>query len=227
MIDEIDQRLETWVHDTIEGAVVSLVAPRESEDKRAVGLYLMDILHSLPVGSSRRVPLQASLRYLVTTWSKSPQEAHHMLGMLVFAAMEHTEFEVELAPIPAQLWQAFGVVPRPAFMFRLPLRMERPESNVKRVLAPLAIRYSRTTSISGVVMGSRDLPIPDARVEFCSLGLATHTDTKGRFRFANVPVEPRARRLRVQAKGKELYLTLEQPSSEAVPIVIHFDVMEV
>ena len=84
-----------------------------------------------------------------------------MLGMLVFAAMEHTEFEVELAPIPAQLWQAFGVVPRPAFMFRLPLRMERPESNVKRVLAPLAIRYSRTTSISGVVMGSRDLPIPD------------------------------------------------------------------
>lgn len=140
MIDRIDRLLKDWVGTVLEDTEVWLLPPRELADKRAVGLYLIDLLHTPPVHNSRRLALQISLRYLVTTWAEHPEDAHRMLGDLVFAAMEHTEFEVDLEPVPTELWSAFGLAPRPSFRLRLPLRRERPEPAIPRVRTPVEVK---------------------------------------------------------------------------------------
>ncbi len=116
MIDQVDGRLEDWIGTVLEGTNVSLAAPSGTETGRGIGLYLMELMHTPPPRGARRPPLQISLRYLVTTWAEKSEEAHRMLGELVFAAMEHPEFEVERDPVPVTLWTALGVAPRPSFM---------------------------------------------------------------------------------------------------------------
>ncbi|HZH77837.1 MAG TPA: hypothetical protein VEY88_17555, partial [Archangium sp.] len=66
----------------------------------------------------------------------SPERAHHVLGQLVFAAMEEPEFEVDLAPLPVALWSALGVPPRPALS----------PARAARARASRALRASRIRS---------------------------------------------------------------------------------
>ncbi len=227
MIDEVDQRLKDWVGTIIDGAEISLTLPRQLDGKRIVSLYLMDFLHSPPVHGTRRLPLQVSLRYLITAWADPAEEEHRMLAALVFAAMEHADFDVELKPVSAELWNALNVVPRPSFLLRVPLRLERPEPKIALVKTPPEVRYSPTTSLEGLVLGPGEIPLADARVELPTVQLSTRTDSKGRFRFARVPAEPRTKRFRIMAKGKELSLALDQPGNEKETLIINFDVMEV
>ena len=81
-------------------------------------------------------------------------------------------------------------------------------------------------SLRGLVAGPDDLPIPNARVELPSIQLATSTDTKGRFLFSAVPVEPRTKQFRIQAKSWERLIALELPKREDELLTIYFDVLE-
>nr|WP_274622146.1 hypothetical protein [Myxococcus fulvus] len=137
MIDEVDQRLKAWVSRVAGEAPVYLGVPDREAIERGVCLYLLELGPAPPARGGRRGPLQFSVCYLVTAGAEAPEQAHRLLGELVFSAMEEAEFEVDLTPVPATLWAGLRVPPRPGFRVRLPVRRERPASVVHRVRFPV------------------------------------------------------------------------------------------
>jgi hypothetical protein len=228
LIEELDQRLKEWAEAIVPDVGVRFTPPNDSDAAPAIYLYLLDLVPETPAASAGRTPpLQVGLRYLTTVRAESPQEAHRMLGHLVSAAMESPDFKVELDPPAAAFWSALGIVPRPAFMLRVPLRLPRPEPKVGRVRKPAEVHHSPLTSLVGVLLGPGELPVCDARVELGSPRLTTHTDSRGFFRFAAVPAEPSEKRLQIRAKGYEQTVTVEHVAGDRKPLVIHFEAMEV
>lgn len=221
MIDQIDGRLSEWIKTILKNAEVSLGPPGASTAARSVGLYLLELTQTPPARVKRRPPIQIKLRYLVTTQAADTKEAHQMLGDLLVAALKDPEFEVEQEPVPISLWSALNVAPQPSFVLRVPYNIERPEKIAPPVLHPLIVKSSPLRSLSGQILGPRDIPIMDARVELPALQLYTNTDSKGRFHFSTVPAEPHPKLLRVRAKGKEFSINTEQAASADEPLVIH------
>lgn len=227
MINKVDQRLNEWVGTVIKDAKVSFAPPDSTNKEPLISVYLAGLRPSPPAPvESRRTPLQISLRYLISTWAETPEKSHEMLGTLVFAAMEHPEFEVELDPVPVEIWQAFGVPPCPSFMLRLPLILKRDEAPVPRIKWPPTIRDTTLSSLNGRIVDTGNNPVTGARVELPSLNLSTRADSQGRFSFAGVPAEPRSKEFFIKARGKELTLTLQQPNSEEELLLIRFDTLE-
>ena len=228
MIEKVDQRLSEWIGSVLTGDIkVSLLPPEGPGDKKVVGLYLKDILPSAPTRGTRRPPLQVLLRYLITASAKNQVEAHKMIGQLLFAAMEHSEYEVELGPVPAEVWTAFGTIPMPAFMLCLPLRLERPEENLRLIRSPIEVHQSPLGSMEGTILGPEETPLTNARVELSTHNLVTRTDIKGRFIFPVVPTEPAQKRMRILARGRELSRDVDCAKIKQEPLIIHFDALEV
>ncbi|MGO9270173.1 MAG: carboxypeptidase regulatory-like domain-containing protein [Terriglobia bacterium] len=232
MIDEVDRRLKDWVKSILEGVEVHLTAPGNAmepgaTEERGIGLYLMEVAVMPPASTSKLPPLQVALRFLVTSWSEDPEDAHRLLGELVFAAMENPEFEVELAPVPMAVWGALGVPPRPSFVLRVLLKRARHMPKAKPVTAFPVVKTLAVVSLHGVVWGPNDTPLADAEVQVPALRLTARTDYKGRFHFSGVPGEGQTKTLRVRAKGRELSLTTDQNYPDASkPLLIRFDKME-
>ncbi len=224
MIDQVDTHVSEWIKGILSDINVSLAAPKPSQTDRGVSLYLLELKDKPAPRSNTRPPLQIELRYLITAWANEPEQAHSLLGQLIFAAMGNTDFEVDLEPLPAATWTAFGVPPQPSFILVVPLRQDRPEPATKLVRKPMVLQTSSIVSLRGVVLGPEDTPIVNARVEIPMLQLYELTDTRGRFRFASVPDNPRKKLLRVRAKGRALDVNVEPTDSE--PVVIHFDVFD-
>jgi len=222
MFEQIDKSLRDWVESTLGTVTLSFDRPNDSRTGRGVNLYLLELVDTPPLRSMKRPPLQLSLRYLVTTWADTAEEAHRLLGELVFAAMQHSPFEVELEALSAPLWRAFGVVPKPFFMLRVPLRKEQPEPASKLVRKPLVINTMRATQLQGVVLGPGDVPLAGAWVELPSLQYSTYTDAKGWFCFSSVPVEPVKKTSYIRAKSSELNVTVDQAAADG-ELVIHFN----
>ncbi|MEN8206777.1 MAG: Pvc16 family protein [Pseudomonadota bacterium] len=227
MIDLGDHHVGKWVNSIVKEAEVSFLPPSgQVPAKPTVNIYLFDLMPaSVTRNNNRTPPLQIQLRYLVTTSAKDPVKAHKLLGDLVFAAMEHAEFDVDLEPLPATCWTALGIAPAPAFLLRMHIVRER-EQEAQRVRNVMDIKSSSLNGVNGVVVGPGEIPIANARVEFPFTGAATRTDSKGRFYLAAIPVSPDAREFLVQAKGKELSVTMKPKDMQKQPVVIHFDVLE-
>ncbi len=227
MIEDVDQHLADWITSVLSKEIeVSLLPPGNMGNKKVVGLYLKDILPSVPHQGTRRPPLQVLLRYLITSWAKNPQESHRMLGLLLFAAMEHPGYEVELTPIPSEVWKAFGIIPVPAFMLRLPLRVERSEKPVQLIRSPIEIKKSNLASMKGMVLGPNKIPLTNARVELSTHNLVARTDAKGRFLFPSVPTQPPQKKVCVTARGRKLFKEVDFIKFKKKSWIIHFDVLE-
>lgn len=228
MIEQVDKSLSEWIGSVLTGGVeVSLQPPAAAGTKKIVGLYLKDLLPFAHLRNSRRPPLQVMLRYLVTVQAKNQSTAHNLLGQLLFAAMENSEFEVDLEPVPAEIWTAFGTVPMPSFMLRVPLRLERPDEHVRLIRSPMELHQSPLTGLEGTVMGPGDIPLTNARVELSTHNLVTRTDIKGRFIFPAVPTEPDRKNVRILARGRELSTQIDAAKIKQEPLIINFDVLEV
>ncbi|HET8542671.1 MAG TPA: carboxypeptidase regulatory-like domain-containing protein [Anaeromyxobacter sp.] len=225
MIQEADERVGGWLGQ-VAGAPVWRERPRDHAKEKGVGLYLLELGEQPPARDGRKPPLQIQLRYLVTTWAETVEEEHRLLGVLVFAALERTDWEVVLRAVPVETWAALGVPPRPSFLLHVPLRVERPTHVAPRVLAPLVTRTVAAVPLDGRVVGPRNLPIARARVELPSLSAATETDWEGRFLFPRVPAEPRAKRIRVVAKGIAQEFTHDVPPDGGGPVIIKLELQE-
>jgi hypothetical protein len=226
MIDQTDQSLKDWVTGVIAGVAVSFGVPAPAESGSLVNLYLLEVIPTPLARTATRAPLQVMLRYVVTAWADSPEEAHHLLGQLVFAALENPDFEVDPDPLPAATWAGLGTAPRPAFVIRVPLRLARPEPEVKYVRSLPSVQATTVTDLVGLVLGPNDIPLTDARVELVGLGRSVRTDRQGRFRFALVPDEPQKLHLLVTAKGRELSVQPTAIPSGGEPLVIHFNLFD-
>jgi hypothetical protein len=206
MIERIGQEIIDWISSAITGAEVALGLPDDNAQNAQVGLYLMDLSQSRCARVGKLPPFKFSLRYLVTARSPRAEEAHRLLGELIFAALEKPEkeppeFEVVVEPLPVEAWAVLGAAPQPSFFLRAPLRLERPEPVVPMVKEPVVLQPSPMRMLSGTVIESGGMPIMGARVELLTLGIATRTDERGRFRFAGVPSNGQLKLL-AQAKGR-------------------------
>lgn len=222
----VDRRLQEWIGSVHSGIAISLDAPARQTSGKGIGLYLMEVVQCSPHITARPAPLQLNLRYLVTSWAETPQEAHQLLTKLAFAALASRDFEVELDPVPLDAWRAFGLPPTPSFVLRVPLRHARPDASPKRVRQQLQVSSSPMVQLYGVVVGPEDTPIAEANIELTSPRRSAISDRRGRFHFPAVPGGI-AKRLVVRAKGRELTLVCEPdyPDKEA-PLIIHFTPLE-
>jgi hypothetical protein len=226
VIDRADAQIEEWIGQVAAGTAVWFEPPTARKDRTGVGLYLLDLVEAPSARGSGPVPLQVKLRYLVTTWASSSQEEHRLLGQLVFAALQREGWEVELGPLPPALWYAFGVPPRPAFQLVIPLRLERPSRPAPRVREPLIFQVAPSQPLAGQVLGPGDVPLASARIELPGLELSAETDPDGRFLFARVPSEPRAKTFRVSARGDVQEFQAEAPPAGGGLLTIRFKVQE-
>jgi hypothetical protein len=214
-IPDVDRQLESWARTVLPaGSEVSLEAP-QVDPKAGLHLYLLEITGSPPPRATRRAPHQLQLRYLVTG-------THPLLSDLLFAALEREDFEVDLSPLPAAGWAAFGVPPRPSFVLVAPLTRARPEAIAPRVRHPLEVRATPAAPLQGVVLGPGEVPISGALVEVPGLDLAVRTNHRGEFQLAAVPATQTVA-LKVRAKGEVRTFTAE-PTGEAVTLRFEFAV---
>ena len=227
MIDQIDRQLKDWVGTILQQVDVHLEVPKTDQQPRGIGIYLMDVAALPPPSSARIAPLQVALRYLVTSWSQDSEEAHRLLGELLFAAMENPGFQVESESIPVECWKVFGVPPRPSFVLRVPLRRERTEPKAKPVLSAPVVRTVAVLGLYGLVYGPNEIPLSGAQVEIPALRLTTQTNHQGGFCFSAVPGEGLMKTLRVMVKGREQSVsTAEDYPDSSRPLLIRFDKME-
>lgn len=226
MIDQIDDRLIAWVAATLGGITPTLTVPTAGDDARGVNLYLLELVNDPLRQHTQRPRAQPALRYLVTTSDPDPKAAHHLLGALVFAAMDHEEFEVELEPASAQLWQAFNLAPRPSFLLRVPLPHEWVPVDRPLVRQPAATEEVTTTIFYGLLLGPESIPLAGARIELPALARATTTDAQGRFQFVALPVAPHPKRFHILARGRTLDLSVTETGTPATPVIITFDLFK-
>jgi len=230
MIDAMDRELLDWLKATAPKAMVSLTAPpAEAGDKPLVSCYLIALATAPPtrgLASGGPAPQQFALRYLVSVSAAVPEEAHRVLGPLVFAAMDRPGCEVELDMLPADLWLALGVVPRPAFMLRVPLRLARPEPTAGIVLHPIVINESPLRPLAGRVVGPGDVPLAGARLELPSLHLSTRSDHRGHFIFPPIPADPLPQELVITARGRVLRIAPQQHLGDDHTLTITFPIPE-
>lgn len=225
MIDEIDRQMSAWATGVAGGLAVTLGLPERAPSGSGVSLYLLEIANAPPPRGARPAPVRLHLRYLVTTWAERPEEAHRLLGELVFAALDRSDVDVDLAPLPAHEWAALGLTPRPSFVLQAPLvrsRAEKPAPPVKQMVT----RVASAVGVRGVVLGPGDVPLAGALVEVPSMGLVTRADGGGRFRFARVCAEPRVQKLRVRAKGHVELFDAPLDGAPGEPITIRMKLKE-
>jgi hypothetical protein len=150
-----------------------------------------------------------------------------LLGELVFAAMQHGEYMVELAPPAAAIWSSLGVATQPAFLLSIPARRERPEQVSPVVKRELVVQSAPIVALRGRIVGPDNIPLRGVRVELPALELAHYTDGQGFFHFASVPQEPASKLLSIKAKGRELQVTVNHsPMAPDEPMVIRFNPSE-
>ena len=184
MFDQVDRQVRNWVQTVLGKVQVSLDSPAvgnleagaDGHTESGVSIYLLECASAPPPRGTGRPPLQIMLRYLVTTWANEPEEAHRLLGELLFAALDTQDYDVELAPPTADLWAALGVKPQPAFMLGAKFKQERAEPPTRYVRQPLVVQATPIVSLHGVVVGPGEMPIAGARVEAVGLNLYERTD---------------------------------------------------
>ncbi len=229
MIERIGKEIRDWIGSVVTDAEVVLGLPADNAKGRQIGLYLMDLSQGNCARVGKIPPFMINLRYLVTARSPRAEEAHRLIGELIFAALEkpekeRPEFEVVIEPLPVEAWAVLGAAPQPSFFLRAPLRRERPTPAVPLVRAPVVLQPSPMRVLSGVVHGPGGMPIMGARVELVTIGTATRTDDKGRFRLGGAPSNAHLKLL-VQAKGQRQEIdysgTVAAKGGEPLEIRLH------
>lgn len=221
MIEQTDKQLREWAESILDQVTVSFVPPGADQTGQGINLYLMELDAAPPPRGTARVPFQFTLIYLVTVWGYEPEEGHNLLGELIFAAMASNDFELDLKPLPPEAWTAFGIPPQPSFFLRAIARRERPEAEVKYVRKPMVVRTTPLVALYGILLGPDDIPLAGARIDIPGMDVYTRTDRRGQFHFASLPAEPSTKQLHIQAKGREMQVTVKP--SDGQPIVIRFD----
>jgi hypothetical protein len=221
MIDQADEQVVAWARATVPDAAVKIAPPPADGAEAGVRIHLLSVQPVAAMRGMKRAPLELALRYLVTTSSAHETDAHRWLGALMFGALDVAEWQVERNPTPIELWRAFGVAPRPAFIVSVPVRLERPEKEVPLVRRPPVVRTTPVGELAGVIVGPEDVPIAGATIEIPSLQLNTQTNHDGAFRFPTVPATSA---VSLVVRAKRLIRTVRARPGEALRI--SFDDLE-
>lgn len=228
MFEQADLRLKDWIATVLPGTRVDLAAPQEAPAGQGINLYLLGLEAKPLIQESPQKSWPVGLSYLVTTWAEQPETAHQLLGELVFAAFENSEFEVELGGLPMEAWAGFRLAPRPYFVLKTPFHKARQTPVPKYVTKPLSVVETDTRRFYGLAVGPGEIPISGAQVTIPALRQVRYTDANGRFVFPLVPGSIKFMTLQVKIKGRvqEISPDPQQPNSETTPLVIRFELPE-
>lgn len=224
MIDQLDDQLSTWVTQTVGGIQPTLAAPSDGDGGLGINLYLLELVNEPLRQHTGRPHVQPALRYLVTVTAAEPKDAHRLLGALLHAALEHPDFEVELEPIPSHFWTAFHIVPRPAFVLRLPWPREWPASTAPLVQAPPSLVSGGLAPFYGQVRGPGATPLANARITVPNLDRHAVSDAQGRFTLAGLPTAPRPKTLQITARGHTTIVTVTEQGSPDAPVQLAVEI---
>lgn len=183
--------------------------------QRSIGLYLFEFA-SAAAQSKQERGLQFNARFLVTASAADDSQAADDLAELVFAALDEGEFTVDLEPLPAATWAAFGTVPRPSFTLTAPVRRLRERRPARPVRETVLRLTAQTVPLRGCLLEQDETPLAGARVDLPAFGSSTLTDAEGRFEFASVPVG-RSLRLLARARGVDAVFDIEVEAGAAPP----------
>lgn len=210
-----------WVRSVLGSVAISDTTP-DSEPTADVVVYPLSLSprQSLQEATGRE-PVRFGLRCLIFTQG---EQAPERLQQLVVAALTSSEWTVELEALPAELWRALAVTPRPAFVLDVDVAVPRPQPSVSLVVHPPTIELAASQQLEGQILGPESVPIPRARVELVGLNRRVETDDDGRFTFPSVPREGR-QRLRISAKGRHFVATTDL-ATDREPLVIRCEPLE-
>jgi len=214
VIDTVDQEVIDWLVTVSGDTQVLLQSPESVNVKPAVSVYLMDINQNTGNNNSRRLPIQFSLSYLILTWSDNEKKAHELLGKIIVAAMDNEKFEVQLGPISENVWSAFGVSPRPGLIIRVPLTIERPQSQVPPIRSPIELIPTDLVPLRGVVLSPQRKPMADVNIELSDHRIKTRTDRNGNFYFRSVPVIPMKKNIVVKTYSNQFKINVDTTDNE-------------
>ncbi|MDR4513894.1 hypothetical protein [Nitrosomonas sp.] len=227
MIDEIDSRLKEWIATVIDGKLaITFEHPGAERSQPTVSVYLYDMGYSTPNSTTREIPLQISLSYLLTVQSDNQVESHKYLGKILYAAKSQSDMEVGFPALPGQFWQAIGTVPLPHFSLHVPMMIMRETDHCPVIKAQPHIGISPITHLTGVVLGPLDQPIPDAKIMLPHSKTVVYTDNKGLFSVAADANSQRAFNCKIDAKGKQFSVSVPMQQilkTPHAPFTIHLD----
>lgn len=186
-----------------------------------------------------RGPLRLRVRYLLTAdplaadplaadpAAERPDASHgaaELLDRVLLASLTEGPVNLAIEPVPARVWQAFGLAPRLGLYAEVATRATRPRPAPVRVRQPLQVDTRPLGRVHGRVLGPGGTPVPGIRVVVADTGAATYTDHRGRFAFPALPAG-RTARLLLSGKGLELVADVAAPTDE--PVIIHCELEEV
>lgn len=227
MLDETSRTILAWASDVSGVEHTTLSLPDSSLSTPQVSVLLTDFSDHPPMRGNGRSPLQFIARYHVLVAAPDPEDAHRILGELIFAALENPTFDVDLHPIDSGHWQAVGAAPLPSFMLRIPVRRPRPESKAPYVRKPITIQMEPQSVLEGTVSSPDNAPVPSARVELLATGdsgaaASTFTDVAGRFRMTVGPISQDSR-VRVSARNFSVTARIDDAIDSDGIVRLRFD----
>lgn len=202
MLTRADADLGAWLADVVAPAAVSLDPPSATREGTGVGLYLLALAPCPPLRGQFRSPRQAMLRYLVTAWDVAASGGHRLLELVLLAALERTDLEVELQPLDGATWLALGARPQASFVLAVPVHHPRPELVAPPVLHPVVVEPAPLGPLRGTLLGPGDVPLAGAEVVLAAPRRRCRSDDGGRFELLGVPLDERPHRLEVHARGR-------------------------
>lgn len=226
MINEIDFRLKNWAATIIGDQFdISFEHPRKIDNKSEVSIYLFALENAPTTSLAREIPMQMALSYLITVKADDQVMSHKLLGTLLLAAKSSSDFEIGFPAFSPEFWLAFGVVPMPYFIIKVPLIIPRqliPEPTIK--LQP-TINVSPIARLTGLVLGPTKVPIHGATV---IVGTSKSlTDKNGLFVIAVDTKNQHEFNCKVEVKGRQFSISLPLPEEPNMPVIIHLDALEV
>ena len=229
MIESADDRLSAWASGICPGAEVALAWSDAPADKRPrVVCHLIELAAappSRPISSGRGAALQYAARYLITTVSADRRDEHRLLGLLIASALDHPDFDVDLAGLSSATWIALHQVPRPGFIIQVLLRRERAEPT-GHLVRELVVQDAVLTGLAGQVVGPAARPLAGARLEIPAMNRSTYTDQRGRFTFPGIPADPLPSLMRVLARGRQLEIDPSRLIAKDRTLTITFPITE-
>ena len=228
MIDEIDHRLKKWLATVIDDNYqISFEAPGRVKDQPVLSVYLYAIENAAPISTTREIPFQAILSYLVTIQSKNQIEAHKFLGKILLEAKSRSEFEVGFPALSADFWLAFDVMPLPHFSLRYPLTVARKSDTAPKIKSPPQVEIGSITQLTGIVVGPGSQPISRAKVMHSKSKTVTYTDQSGRFSISTKMNQLNDFKFQIDAKGQHFEIEVPLKESHNSSVTIHLDSLEV
>lgn len=177
-------------------------------------------LELLADGASPDGPIRLRVRHLIVPAGPLPA-AMAVLDRVVAAVAAEDRYRPVFEPLPAHLWAAAGIAPRPVLVLDVAVQVGRPVAAVPRVRGELAVHVVPVRAIHGRVVGPGAVPLPGITVT--AGGRSARTDPRGEF---TLPGQPGDRTVPLHLSGRGRHLRADVATQSAEPVVIHCDFEE-